>query len=227
MTRSNVQPRTSNLPPLRERDLFHLWEGQRFPAEALVTARGERLRAVYRGRPGRGAGPDFRDAIIAGPEGLLQGDVELHVRSADFRRHGHHLDPAYDGLALHVVFEHDGDGEETELACGRRVPVVALAGWLERREREIRGWMARPVLWEEPCRSAVERLGADATGAALDRLGEMRFRQKSAAFGSVIRNSKRAPPGRLETRNSKLGPRHLPIPPTSILKPEGKLKTQN
>ena len=76
-------------PALSERDLSRLWEGQRFPREALRTREGVWLRVVYRGRPVRGPGPDFRDAIIAAPEGLLQGDVELHVRSGDFRRHGH------------------------------------------------------------------------------------------------------------------------------------------
>jgi len=168
-------------PRLTEDDLVRIWEGQRFPREALRTAAGVPLRTVYRGRRTGGAGPDFRDAIIAAPGGLLQGDVELHVRSRDFRRHGHHLDGAYDRLALHLVFHHDGDGD-TELACSRRVPVVTLADWVSGRTREIRRWLERPAAWQEPCRSAVERLGGEAAGAALDRLGDMRFRAKAAAF---------------------------------------------
>ncbi len=168
-------------PRLTEADLAHLWEGQRFPAEALRTTRGAPLRAVYRGRRTGGPGPDYRDAVISAPGELLQGDVELHVRSSDFRRHGHHLDAAYDGLALHLVFRHD-DEDDTLLACGRRVPVVALAEWAEGRAREIEGWLARPEAWSEPCRSAVARLGADACAAALDRLGLMRFRAKAAQF---------------------------------------------
>src|SRR3990172_4397326 len=177
----------SHLPaPLSERDLSHLWEGQRFPQEALRTREGVQLRVVYRGRRTGGPGPDFRDAIVAAPEGLLQGDIELHVRSGDFRRHGHHLDAAYDGLALHVVFYGDG-APDTELASGRRVPVVALADWVEARAAEMRSWLTRPVQWQEPCFSAVRRLGADGTGAALDRLGDMRFRQKAAAYAARLR----------------------------------------
>jgi hypothetical protein len=146
------------------------------------------LRAVYRGRRSSGAGPDFRDAIIAAPEALLQGDVELHVRSSDYRRHGHHLDPAYDGLALHLVFHHDAEGD-TALACGRRVPVVALADWVSGRAREIRRWLERPATWQEPCRSAITRLGAPAAAAALDRLGDMRFRARKAAYAARFREA--------------------------------------
>ena len=177
----------SGFHSLSEPDLTHLWEGQRFPPEALRTAAGEQLRTVYRGRRTGGPGPDYRDAIISAPGELLQGDVELHVCSSDFRRHGHHLDGAYDGLALHLVFRHDDSGD-TELASGRRVPVVALADWADGRAREIRAWLERPASWEEPCRSAVTRLGAQAAGAALDRLGDMRFRAKTAAFAKRLRS---------------------------------------
>ena len=175
----------SGIRPLSEADLAHLWEGQRFPPEALRTTAGAALRAVYRGRRTGGPGPDYRDAIISAPDGLLQGDVELHVRSSDFQRHGHACDPAYDGLALHLVFQHDGHGD-TQLASGRRVPVVALADWVEGRSREILAWLERPEQWQEPCRSAVVRLGSETAGTALDRRGEMRFRQKAAAFAKRL-----------------------------------------
>lgn len=175
---SHLHPRA-----LTEADLSLLWEGQRFPPEALNTRDGRRLRVVYRGRPSRGPGPDFRDAVIAAPDGLLQGDVELHVRSADWRRHGHSEDPAYAGVALHVVFWDDGGEPFTALPGGGAAPVVALADWAEGRAREIRAWLEQPASWQEPCRSAVQRLGADGTGVVLDRLGGMRFRQKAAAFG--------------------------------------------
>ncbi|MDO8615199.1 MAG: DUF2851 family protein [Dehalococcoidia bacterium] len=175
-------------PALCERDLARLWEGQRFPPEALRTRGGERLRVIYRGRAGSGPGPDFRDAVIATPQGLLHGDVELHVRTSDFRRHGHGRDPGYDGVALHLVFWHD-EAEDTLLASGRRVPVVGLADWLAERTREIQGWLSRPAQWQEPCRSAVERLGADAVGAALDALGERRFQQLRDGWRVRLRRS--------------------------------------
>ena len=171
--------------PLRERDLAHVWEGQRFPLQALATAGGQPLEVLYRGLRGRGAGPDFRDAVILAPWGTLRGDVELHVRTSDFRRHGHHLDHAYDRLALHLVFWPD-EPQDTVLASGRRVPVAALGPWLERRGEEIRAWLERPALWEEPCRSANRRLGDETVAAVLDRLGDIRFRRRTAQLRRAL-----------------------------------------
>ncbi|MDZ4278881.1 MAG: DUF2851 family protein, partial [Dehalococcoidia bacterium] len=84
---SDQSPTTSNdRAPLSEATLATLWAGQRFPESALVTGESVQLRVLHPGRRGRGAGPDFRDALIALPSGaVLRGDVELHVRASDFR----------------------------------------------------------------------------------------------------------------------------------------------
>ncbi len=137
------------------------------------------MRVLYRGLRGRGPGPDYRDAVIGAPWGILRGDVELHLRARDFRRHGHHLDAAYDRVALHLVHWPD-ERYDTVLASGRSVPVVALAPWLARRREEIRGWLEQPALWEEPCRGANERMGKESLAAVLDRLGDIRFRRRTA-----------------------------------------------
>jgi len=176
--------------PLSERDLAQLWDGQRFPPQALTTAAGQPLRVLYRGRRGGGPGPDFRDAVIEAPWGTLKGDVELHVRTSDFRRHGHHRDPAYNRLALHLVFWPD-EPQDTLLASGRRVLVAALAPWVERRQEEIRRWLARPALWHEPCRSAVGRMGEKTLAAILDRLGDIRFRQRTAELRRALARQER------------------------------------
>ena len=100
-------------PAPSEAELVRLWEGQRFPPQALVSGDGAPLRVVFRGRPcSGGAGPDFRDAVIKLRGRQVRGDVELHVLASGFRRHGHHRDHAYDNVILHVVFW-DDDGEST------------------------------------------------------------------------------------------------------------------
>lgn len=171
--------------PLRERHLVHIWEGQRFPPSALSTRDGQRLGVVYRGRLVGGPGPNFRDAIIAAPWGLLRGDVELHVRASDFHRHRHGQDATYNGLALHVVFW-DDEGEDTLLAGGRRAPVATLVPQTETGVEDVRHWLSGPALWQEPCRSALERLGSDTVAATLDSLGQQRFREKAEAMRQLL-----------------------------------------
>ena len=176
-------------PTLTERDLTALWRGQRFPQGALVTRAGVPVRVIYQGRAGRGPGPDFRRAVIAGPSGLpLRGDVELHVRASSFRAHGHHADAAYAGVILHVVFE-DDDGADTALPGGGVAPVIALAPWVARRAGELQRWLEQPLLWREPCHDAVRRLGVGGAGAALEAEGERRFAAKTARVAAAVRAS--------------------------------------
>jgi hypothetical protein len=169
-----------------EAELVRLWEGQRFPSQALIGGDGSALRVMFRGRPCYGgAGPDFRDAVIELGGRQVRGDVELHVLASAFRRHNHHRDHAYDSVILHVVFW-DDDGENTCLASGRRVPVVALGPWVARRAEELQAWLCRPALWQEPCSSARKRLGAEAVVAILDDAGDRRFQEKAAAFAVAL-----------------------------------------
>ena len=141
---------------------------------------------IYQGRDGRGPGPDFRNALISGPSRLpLRGDVELHVRSSSFRAHGHHRDPAYGNVILHVVFE-DDTGADTPLPGGRVAPVIALAPWVAARAGELERWLAQPLLWREPCHDAVMRMGAEGAGAAVDAEGDRRFDEKAARISERI-----------------------------------------
>ena len=182
---SNIQPP----PHLTEAQLTSLWHGRRFPDGALVTRAGVPVRVIFQGRAGRGPGPDFRGAVIAGPSGVtLRGDVELHVRSSDFRLHGHHADAAYRNVILHVVFE-DDTREDTLLSGGGRAPVVALASWVARRAGELQRWLERPLLWREPCHDAVMRMGADGVSATLDAEGDRRFDAKVARMRESVRAS--------------------------------------
>jgi hypothetical protein len=172
--------------PPPEQELVQLWYGQHLPPDALATRHGKPLRVVYRGRLSSGPGPDFRDAVIEGPEGeLWHGDVEVHVRASAFRLHGHSRDHAYDGVVLHLVWE-DDEGEDTLLPCGRRVAVVALAPWFQRRRQELARLLKQPDAWREPCFSTLSRLGPEAVGRTLDRLGDLRFRQKTEGFRRAL-----------------------------------------
>jgi hypothetical protein len=88
------------------------------------------VRVVYRGVWTHGLGPDFSGAYLDLGGRLVQGDVEIHVRASEWVTHGHHLDPAYNGVVLHVVLDDDlagpprrqNGGTVTTLELARNLP---------------------------------------------------------------------------------------------------------
>lgn len=161
-----------------------IWQGQRFPPEALQTADGRAVAVVNPGRRGGGSGPDFLDAVVLLDGVERRGDVELHVRASSFRGHGHDRDPAYCKLALHVVYQ--ADERETRLADGALVPVAAFAPWLEGRAGELRSWLQAPEIWQAPCREANQRLGEEMVRTALEAAGARRFEARVERMQSEI-----------------------------------------
>ncbi len=162
---------------LLERHLVELWRQQRLPAAGLRSEDGEELRIIYPGRPGDGVGPDFIGAVIECGHRRLTADVELHVRSTQWRQHGHQRDPAYNNVGLHVVLEADSV-EPTRRQDGRLVSVLAVARYLRTVPRRL---SARPV---GSCPGA--RRSPRAIGRRLDRAGDDRFRMKSSCFANEL-----------------------------------------
>ena len=100
------------------------WHSGAVPSD-LTTVDGQSLEVIHRGAWSHGLGPDFRDTLILfdGRE-LRAGCVEVHLQTRGWKDHGHHLDPAYDAVVLHVVGQHDG--AETRRHDGALVPVVDI-----------------------------------------------------------------------------------------------------
>ena len=113
------------IAPISEKQLAFLWQRRAARHRAFHTEAGTRIRVLYPGRPGVTAGPDFRDALlVVEGQGLVQGDVEVHLRQRDWQSHGHQRDPNYNGVALHVALESDGEPSRTD--SGGVPPVVNL-----------------------------------------------------------------------------------------------------
>ena len=94
----------------------YLWK-QRMMGRKCLTVRGDDVEIIYAGIHNRDAGPDFLNARLRINDREWIGNVEIHVKASDWRRHGHDADPAYGNVILHVVGVDDmrvsrGDGSE-------------------------------------------------------------------------------------------------------------------
>lgn len=106
-----------------EKLLHYVWKHRLFPLEALHTTDGQTLEVIDPGLSNPHAGPDFFNAKVRIGGTLWVGNVELHLRSSDWQRHGHHTDAAYDNVVLHVAEVVDAD---VVTSSGLRPPQLQL-----------------------------------------------------------------------------------------------------
>lgn len=92
------------LPP-SERLVQAIWQHQRICRDKLTTSDARAVRVLHPGFLNREAGPDFLQAIIQiGEEAAVSGDIEVDLAARGWRDHGHHDNPAYRNVILHVVW---------------------------------------------------------------------------------------------------------------------------
>ncbi len=92
---------------IMERLIHYVWKHRILPMNHLLTTDGQPLEVVDSGLHNSNAGPDFFNAKVRIGDTMWAGNVEVHLRSSDWHRHGHDSDPAYNNVVLHVVCEAD------------------------------------------------------------------------------------------------------------------------
>lgn len=92
---------------MQEALLQFIWQYSLYRPQGLLTSLGEAITVVHPGTINTNAGPDFSEARIRIGETLLVGNIELHPKTSDWRKHGHQNDANYDNIILHVVFIDD------------------------------------------------------------------------------------------------------------------------
>lgn len=160
-----------------ERHVVQMWEAGQFDA-ALLEPLG--LRLMFRGIPSDAGGPDYQDALFSfDGRMVVQGDVEFHVSASDWQRHGHHRDPAYNRVALHVVWEDDGAAAIRQ--DGRVVPTVALSV-----PPSTFGNGGQERLYVHPCASRIAGRPASDVVSAVRTAALRRFKDRADRFASEI-----------------------------------------
>jgi hypothetical protein len=170
---------TKNIP---ERVVVERWQ-QLTDRTDLTTTNGELIRIIYPGRKNDGRGADFRDAVIATSQGIIKGDIEVHVKSSDWQAHRHHQDPVYNRVRLHVVLWHNGKAATT-LHNGKTAPILAIDKYLgDAIDPEVR--LVSPPA-SLPCHKMINSLARDTLGRLLDSAGQERFGGKASRFQAQL-----------------------------------------
>ena len=103
--------------------LHYVWKHKIFPLNELTTTTGQRLEIIDTGLSNRDAGPDFFNAKIKLDGVVWVGNIEIHTHSSDWFKHGHHQNPVYDNVILHVATHVDA---EVHRSNGESIPQMLL-----------------------------------------------------------------------------------------------------
>ena len=176
---------------VREEIVRCIWFGTHFRPDELSTDDGRRLEVLSPGWWNVEGGPDFLNAeMLLEGEGRVTGDVEIHTSPSGWRAHGHHRQPEYDDVMLHVVMWQDGARDSVQDHAGREVPQLTLEHYVE----EDIGELVELVDLEEDtqdgeegqvpgrwCGRAYEdgRLNAEWVGGLLDIAGDHRVMDRA------------------------------------------------
>lgn len=94
---------------ITEKLLHFIWQYKLYQTAELHTTDNDKLTVVKSGVYNTNEGPDFLMAQIKIDNLLLNGAIEIHIKSSDWYKHKHPANHAYNNVILHVVFENDID----------------------------------------------------------------------------------------------------------------------
>ena len=179
-----LEESAASRPTVREIALSAAWHGGLIGD--LTTNDRRRVRVIHRGTWSHGFGPDFTGAILEydGRE-IITGDVEMHLDAADWRLHGHHLDPQYNGVVLHVVLRNSETIQRREDGQGVPTAVVDLPdNLLFGIDRSL------PAIWDQlgssTCAEDLAGREPHRIRMALHRLGDQRLHDRAAGYGGDL-----------------------------------------
>jgi hypothetical protein len=170
--------------------LQNVWYHQRVHRDKLVTLDKRRIRILHPGFKSREGGPDFRQAMMRFDDGpVLVGDVEIDVRPGGWRAHGHELNPAFDNVVLHVVWD-----SERAAAQSPGLPVLCLKPALDASLGELSVWLASepgefPPGLRGRCSALLAERGKGALENLLHEAAGVRLRCKGLQFSARAREA--------------------------------------
>ena len=125
---------------MKEDFLHYIWKFRQFKTQELKTVDGELVEILDPGVHNENAGPDFLDARLRIAGTLWAGNVEIHLTSSDWIKHGHQDDRAYDNVILHVVFGHD---KSISQGGRKSIPTLELKDLIDFQSyRKYKAWLS-------------------------------------------------------------------------------------
>ncbi len=166
---------------MTEKLLQYIWQFQYFNRSDLVTTRGEGVEIIFPGTKNNNQGPDFLAARIKIGNTLLAGSVELHLKTSEWKAHGHEEDENYKNVILHVVLHDDAPGLNNlpVLELHHRIPKLLLYKYETLMQQQA----------FVPCAATIAQVSELTWQSWKERLAAERLTRKSKRILDVLQRS--------------------------------------
>ncbi len=162
---------------VNEKFLSFLWKYNLYDNNSLFID-GEKVEIINAGELNNNSGPDFFNSKIKIGNTLWAGNVEIHLKSSDWTKHGHDRDPVYNTVILHIAEEIDAPVYSEN---GQRVPTIKLSYNKNFLDNYLQ--LMKDELWV-PCADRLSEVSEIIIASWITKLGIERLENHSEAFMS-------------------------------------------
>jgi Protein of unknown function (DUF2851) len=151
-----------------------MWYSGAFGA-TFRTVSGSLVEIIQFGFWNREPGPDFVHASIRIDGGqILEGDVEFDMHVADWERHGHSQNPAFDNSILHLFLHKGGASHFTRTTTNREVPQIHLQS-----EVDLTRLLNPPIAHPGRCCAPLKQLPPRTIDDLIETAAHVRMQKKA------------------------------------------------
>ncbi|NOY49074.1 MAG: DUF2851 family protein [Chlorobi bacterium] len=162
---------------MKEEFLSYLWSNKLLRND-LLTTDNQSLSILSPGTLNRDSGPDFFNARINIQGQTWAGNIEIHINSSDWKKHGHQNDDSYDNIILHVVYNND---LIIKRKSGEKIPCLELKGSFDEKLIDIYEDFMSSKAWIA-CANSISSVDHLSLHSWLDTIGIERLHDKSRLF---------------------------------------------
>ena len=159
--------------------LHWVWGQLHLETAALRTTEGLPVTIIGTGHLNPTDGPDFNMAAVTIGDITHHGTIEIHHTESEWYSHGHHTDPNYNNVILHVVYRSNRP-EPVQRANGSRIPTLELRPLLPASLTHLIDTFHQPN--RLPCSSLVPFISEEAFIEQLNRAHREYFEAKVQNF---------------------------------------------
>lgn len=106
--------------------LSYIWQHKKFNLSQLYTEEGLPIEIIDVGQKNPADGPDFLQARLRIDGKLWAGNIEIDVLQENWQLHKHHLNPRYNNVILHVIYQEEKNISPVYRSDSTLVPTLNL-----------------------------------------------------------------------------------------------------